>query len=167
MAQQLDPDLLLTRGSLDESAVRSLLAPIGFSEPIVAQSRLQAICRDESHRKALKASLPMLLAALENSTTPDSSVMNFERLVQAVPDSLELLQFLSGNLRAVEILIRLFVGSQYLTEILLRNPEYLTPLPRHTRLAEFKAREEFRTDAEQTMEVEVTTAAKFDAVRRF
>ena len=167
MAQQLDPDLLLTRGSLDESAVRSLLAPIGFSEPIVAQSRLQAICRDEAHRKALKASLPMLLAALENSTTPDSSVMNFERLVQAVPDSLKLLQFLSGNLRAVEILIRLFVCSQYLTEILLRNPEYLTTLTRHTRLAEFKAREEFRADAEQTMEVEVTTAAKFDALRRF
>lgn len=167
MAKRLDPELLLTPDSLDESAVRDLLAPVGFSDSLVAHSRLQAICRDEAHRQALAASLPMLLAALQNAATPDSSVMNFERLVQAVPDSLELLQFLAGNPRAVEILIRLFVGSQYLTEILLRNPEYLARLTRHTRLAEFKAREDFRADAEKTMESEATTAEKFDALRRF
>ena len=130
MAKRLDPELLLARDSLDESAAKDLLAPIGFTEPLVAHSRLLAISRDAAHRKALAASLPMLLAALENAATPDSSVMNFERLVQAVPDSLELLQFLTGNPRAVEILIRLFVGSQYLTEILLRNPEYLARLTR-------------------------------------
>ena len=67
MAKRLDPDLLLARESLDESAVRELLAPIGFTEPLVAHSRLLAISRDEAHRKALSASLPMLLAALASA----------------------------------------------------------------------------------------------------
>jgi glutamate-ammonia-ligase adenylyltransferase len=158
---------LLTKGELDDAQVESLLAPVGFAEPAIAHSRLLDICRDEAHRAAFASSLPMLLSALENAATPDSSVMNLERLVQAVPDSLELLQFLSGNPRAVEILIRLFVGSQFLTEILLRNPGYLARLTRHTRLAEFRAREEFRADAEQTLQRETTVASKFDALRRF
>jgi glutamate-ammonia-ligase adenylyltransferase len=164
---RIDPARLLTKGALDDAQVESLLGPVGFADAHVAHSRLLAICRDDAHREAFAASLPMLLSALENAAMPDSSVMNFERLVQAVPDSLELLQFLAGNPRAVEILVRLFVGSQFLTEILLRNPGYLARLTRHTRLAEFRAREEFRAEAEQTLQSEKTVASKFDALRRF
>ncbi|MDA0589828.1 MAG: glutamine synthetase adenylyltransferase [Planctomycetota bacterium] len=164
---RIDPVRLLTKGALDDVQIESLLGPVGFADSGVAHSRLLGICRDDAHREAFAASLPMLLSALENAATPDSSVMNFERLVQAVPDSLDLLQFLAGNPRAVEILVRLFVGSQFLTEILLRNPEYLARLTRHTRLAEFRAREEFRAEAEQTLQREETVAAKFDVLRRF
>jgi [glutamine synthetase] adenylyltransferase / [glutamine synthetase]-adenylyl-L-tyrosine phosphorylase len=164
---RIEPARLLTKGELDDAQIESLLAPVEFADPAAAHCRLLEICRDEAHREAFAAALPMLLSALESAATPDSSVMNLERLVQAVPDSLKLLQFLVGNPRAVEILVRLFVGSQFLTEILLRNPEYLTRLTRHTRLAEFRAREEFRAEAEETLQREKTVAAKFDALRRF
>lgn len=164
---RIDPARLLIRDSLSPSEIDALLTPIGFADPATAHSRLLAICFDDAHRQAFAASLPMLLSALQSAATPDSSVMNLERLVRAVPDSLELLQFLSGNPRAVEILVRLFVGSQYLTEILLRNPEYLTRLTRHTRLAEFKSREDFRSDAEKTMRLEQANPEKLDALRRF
>jgi len=162
-----DPTRLLTQGLLTEAQVEDLLAPIGFIEAGVAHARLLSISRDEAHRNAFASSLPMLLSALENAATPDSSVMNLERLVQAVPDSLELLEFLACNPRAVDILIRLFVGSQYLTEIVLRNPEYVALLTRHRRLAEFKAREDFRADAEQALQGITGIESRMTALRRF
>ncbi|MFP6763189.1 MAG: glutamine synthetase adenylyltransferase, partial [Planctomycetaceae bacterium] len=164
---RIDPTRLLTQGLLDEAQIDELLAPIGFVEARVAHARLLSIARDAAHRDAFASSLPMLLSALTNAATPDSSVMNLERLVQAVPDSLALLEFLSGNPRAVDILIRLFVGSQYLTEIVLRKPEYVALLTQHRRLAEFKAREDFRAHAEETLLNITGIEDRLNTLRRF
>lgn len=157
---------LLSPNRLSASDAARLLEPIGFQDPQLALDRLRSQCRDAPRREAMARCLPMLLSALEDSAAPDTSVMHLERLLQTVPDSLRLLEFLADHPRAVEILIKLFVNSRYLTEILLRNPDYLDRLTRYGRVAEFKSREEFLHDALSAAAPCSTFAEKMDALRR-
>ena len=108
---------LLEPQALSAAEAFELLAPIGFVDWQAAHQRLLGLCRDEASREALAICLPVLLGSLRDSATPDHSVLNFERLILSVPDGLALLTFLAENPRAVEILVKLFVGSQFLTEI--------------------------------------------------
>ncbi len=151
----------------DDSEDRAAFEPIGFGDWRTARQRLVGLAKDPRCREVLADCMPMLLDVLSNVATPDSSVLNFERFVQSVAEPLELLTFLRDHPRAVEILIKLFTGSQFLTEVLLRNPGYLRELTEHKRLAEFKAREEFAESALQGLAAQSSLPQKLDALRRY
>ncbi|MEX0724883.1 MAG: glutamine synthetase adenylyltransferase [Planctomycetaceae bacterium] len=159
--------LLLDPDAGDEHEIHHMLKSVGFADIPAARRRFQDLCVDDQSRTLLAGSLPPLLTALSGTATPDGSLVNFERLVQTIPDRAQLFQYLSQNPRAVEILVKLFVGSQFLTEILLRNPSYLAKLTRHKRLAEFKSQQQFVEEAQQAAGEHYTLDAKFDALRRF
>ncbi|MHC4878802.1 MAG: [protein-PII] uridylyltransferase family protein [Planctomycetota bacterium] len=159
-------ELLLEPGALSPDEIARLLEPIGFQEPDVALNRLRAAAGPADRRQTMTKCLPMLLAAFEESAAPDASVLHLERLLQTVDDPLRLLQFLADNPRAVEILLKLFVSSRYLTEILIRNVEYLDRLTNYGRVAEFKSREEFFADAFSAVDHCSTYADRLDALRR-
>ncbi|MEZ6055656.1 MAG: glutamine synthetase adenylyltransferase [Planctomycetaceae bacterium] len=127
-----------------------LLAPVAFDNPEWALERLRGLCRTDADREHLTACLPALLVALNDAAAPDASLKNFERYVLSVADRTVLFANLSEHPRAVEILFRLFVGSQYLTEILLNHPESLDDLTQQRRLAEFKSRLQFTEEARRS-----------------
>tara|TARA_R110002072_G_scaffold927_1_gene7410 strand:+ start:80435 stop:84136 length:3702 start_codon:yes stop_codon:yes gene_type:complete len=159
-------DQLLQKDVLDAD-VESLLAPIGFADWQLAHHRLLGLCSDDARRRSLTDALPMLLAALAESANPDSSILNLERFIHTVPNAAATLRFLADNPRSVEILVKLFVNSQFLTEILLRNPDYLERLTQHKRLADFKSREDFRREAEQSLIIAANSQQKFEALRTY
>ncbi len=111
--------------------------------------------------------LPALLRLLAESANPDQAVVQFARFAQGVPDRVELFRFLHATPRATEILLRLFVSSQFLAEILIANPDYLARLTQHQKLAELKSREEFYQEALASTEAAVDEAAQLDALRRY
>ena len=159
---------LIQPDTLSENEVHRLLTAANFNDWKQAQSRLLEICGgNQACETALAEFLPILLVSLSEAATPDGSLINFERFVQSVPDSTRLLSYLASNPRAVEILVKLFVGSQFLTEILLRNPEYLERLTNHKRLAEYKSRPEFFHEAQRAMESAEDVAGKLDALRQY
>ena len=158
---------LLWPDKLSATEAEEMLTSIGFSDWEIAWKRLQETCPDEESREILAESLPYLLQALADAATPDGSLINFERYAQSVPDRVVLFRYLASYPRAVEILIRLFVGSQFLTEILLRNPSYLEKLTASRQLADFKNRMQFYHEGRELAEQESTLPAKFDALRRF
>src|SRR5690606_20306814 len=90
-----------------------------------------------------------------------------ERFIQSVPDRTRQFRYLADNPRAVEILVRLFVGSQFLTEILIRNPSYLEELTNHKRIAEFKSQQEFFGQGQEAARAYRTLPERLDALRRF
>lgn len=151
----------------DLTAVESLLSDIGFDDWEGAHRRLLTLADTEAASAALEGCLSMLLNALADAATPDGSLVNFDRYVQSVSDRTQLFNYLSRNPRAVEILVKLFVGSQFLTEILLRNPGYLEQLTQHKRLAEFKSRPQFVEEAVKHASGHRDLAEKFNAIRRF
>ncbi len=158
---------LLRPGELTDDEIKRLLTSVGLADWRKAHHRLLALAADDVSRCSLEKCLPMLLTSLSDAATPDGSLVNFDRFAQCVPDSAKLFEYLAQNPRAVEILIKLFVGSQFLTEILLRNPIYLDRLTQHKRLAEFKSRQEFVEEARQAYSDETNIEDKFDALRRF
>ncbi|HAW28767.1 MAG TPA: glutamine synthetase adenylyltransferase [Planctomycetaceae bacterium] len=126
------------------------------------------MCTSDGIRKELTLILPTLLQALTDAATPDGSLINFERFINSVSEPEIMLIFLTHNPRAVEILVRLFVGSQFLTEILLKNPDYLERLTRYNRIAEFKSQQQFYSEAMAAARQEAkSTAEIFDILRRF
>ncbi|MEZ6048438.1 MAG: glutamine synthetase adenylyltransferase [Planctomycetaceae bacterium] len=162
-----DLPLLLTCQDITDEEVLRILKPVGFSDPLKAQQRLVEMCPDEQSRDALARCLHTLLVALSDTASPDGSLINFERYVQSVENRTTLFEYLAHNPRGVEILIKLFVGSQFLTEILLRNPDYLNRLTRHKRLSEFKYLQQFIEEERKATEPYTNLSEKLDAIRRY
>ena len=167
MPQFSKPAETLFGNEFGEEAAAALLQRVGFHDGPMARRRLMEMSPDPASRAALSACLPMLLIALSDAATPDGSLINFERFVQSVPNRAELFKYLADNPRAVEILVRLFVGSQFLTEILIRNPKYLEELTNHKRVAEFKSQQEFIEQGHEAAAPHAVLPEKLDALRRF
>ena len=135
--------LLLSADPAREPEAEETLREAGFLNVPEARARFRGLARTDIERELFARALPGVIHALSDGAVPDTSLINLERFVQAAPDSESLFRYLAENPRAVEILFRLFVGSQFLTEILLRNPQYLERLTQHKRLADFKSRTQF------------------------
>lgn len=160
-------DQLIAATPPPDADVERILTDAGFSDWRSAFRRLREMTTDESTRGPLADCLPTLLVTLSEAATPDGSLINFERYAQSVSDRAALFRYLATNPRAVEILVKLFVGSQFLTEILLRNPDYLEKLTRHKRLAEFKSRQQFVEEEREATAGYPDIEAKLDALRRY
>ena len=133
----LDPGLDLS------VAAREQIASIGFENSTTAIERLQEVAQTDYQQSVLIELLPGFLFSLAETPDCDRAIVNFLRFTRAVENADDLFEFLAAEPRAMEILLRLFVGSQFLTEILLRQPEALRRLTQHKRVSEFKSREEF------------------------
>jgi glutamate-ammonia-ligase adenylyltransferase len=115
----------------------------------------------------------VLDSALATAADPERSLVNFERFAENYNDPVNLrggpglFEQLSQNPRALEILVTLFSASQFLTEILLRNPQSLALLTRPEALARRKTIEQFQGEAESAFQAAQSDAEKLDAVRRY
>ncbi|MBT5019697.1 MAG: glutamine synthetase adenylyltransferase [Planctomicrobium sp.] len=134
-----------------ETELLDKISFVGFVNPPEAICSLRDVIETHEDRLLLAEILPGLLYLLSETPDSDRSVRNFQKFFSRLEDRTAVLQNLANQPRSVEILIRLFVGSQFLTEILLRNPSYLDQLTQHKRLAEFKSREEFISDARDSI----------------
>src|SRR5262245_60349021 len=157
----------LLTGEPDPAGAAELLAPVGFTDVTAACERLRRIAGAGDSVGLLAACLPTLLLALSDTAQPDQALINFERFAQCVPDRVVLFRSLRDNPRAVEILVRLFVGSQFLTEILLCAPAHLDRLTQHKRLAELKSVQQLRIEAEGVMLGIADPEEQLNALRRF
>jgi glutamate-ammonia-ligase adenylyltransferase len=158
---------LLLREQLSDEEVCSLLTPIGFTDWRAADRCLQRIANDPYIRLALADCLPDLFMALANAANPDHTVVSFERFTQSVTNRLGLLRYLVNDPRAIDILITLFAGSQFLTEILLRNPEYFALLTERKQLVQLKSTEQFYAEAHAAVVPFTMVDNQLNALRRF
>jgi len=146
--------------------MQSWLSRVRVADPEAAFERLYRIAATLSPDLLLH-----LVAALADSAAPDRVLVNLERFVQNAKATGIDLGYLAGTARAIEILCTLFAGSQFLTEILLRNPDYFQRLTR-TRSAEVSGTSAppcIVTGTPQTVS-EVPPATweeQLDALRRF
>jgi glutamate-ammonia-ligase adenylyltransferase len=146
------------------------LARLGFADSAALRRRVDHLARPEV-QPVLAEALPYLLLALSDAASPDRAWVNLERCAAAVADQAAFYHYLASEPRAIEMLITLFAGSQYLTEILLRNPEYFPRLTERHGAALIKGREEFVADAQQAVAPFLDdgrpTQSALDALRRF
>ena len=160
------------RSLLDgDEAARGVMAErltrLGFREAVGASSRLRGLIDSTLTADFAANSLHKLIGLLSEVADPDAGLIDFERFVQRASDRGQLFQFLDDNPRAIEVLVRLFASSRYLTETILRNPQTLRELIRHRRLADLKSREEFLDGALSVVGSAPDNASRLDALRRF
>ena len=109
--------------------------------------------------------LAVLTAALLDSPIPEVTLVGLERFVRSVPNPRELLELLATAPRAVEVLLKLFAGSPYLTDILLREPTLLTQLTNPNSVGDLRSRQDFVEAA--LIAVELSPESHWAALRRF
>ncbi len=111
-------------------------------------------------------------ATLAASASPDRARVNFDRLLQVVPDPAATVAELEADPHTLETLVAVLAGSQFLTEILLRNPGYLALLSARSGLAQIKSAGRMRAEARTAtdpwlMAEDGGTDAALDALRRY
>ncbi len=157
----------LLDGQLDESAAQALLATAGFTDWRSALRWLQQSSDEPAARAALAACFPHLLTALATAASPDGALISFERFARATTTPRELFDFLRENPRMIEMLVMLFSGSQFLTEILLRNPEYFQRFAERRELAQPKTVAQLYAEAYQALAPFTELDDQLNALRRF
>ena len=163
---------MLLSGSSQDAAnnheeLLTVLREAGLRDLRGASRAIQRLSADPHQRAAFAAFMPHLLVALSEAAGPDHVLNSFERFVHAASPAYALFPFLAGQPRAVEILVRIFSGSQFLTEILLRNPEYFEEVVKHRRLAARKSAEQLAAEARARLRDADALSDQLDALRRF
>ncbi len=146
-----DSPRLLFQDQLDDEEIQRLLAPGGFANPAAAYRRLQKIAHNRENRHIFAGSLSYLLLALSDAANPDNVLVNFGRFTHNYPHQLQLFHHFRNNPRLIEILIKLFAASQFLTEILLRDPAYFDNFGNLQELTQPKTAQQFQTEARRTI----------------
>jgi len=158
---------------LDDEAARRLIEPGGFADPRAAVRSVRDLALAAGTAAPLLQVWPGLLATLAEAASPDRALVNFARFVQAAPAPARLLAELAADQRTTEMLVTLFAGSQFLTEILLRDANHLTRLTDRAALTHMKSARQFEAEARQALRAAADDgrapdiAAAFDALRRF
>ena len=147
-----------------EDALR-LIDGAAFGEPQVVARGLRQLWLMPGAAPTLTTLWPHLALTLTRTASPDRAFVNLLRFVQAADDPAALVASLAESPRTVELLLTLFAGSQFLSEILLRNPDYLPRLADRAGLAQIKSAAQFATEAEPEPAAEPD--ASLDALRRF
>ena len=132
--RSMSTDDLVPRNPLQDR-----MKEISFRNVDEAKSRLAALMGPPNSVECLSR----LLKSISEIADADELLVDFQRYVQRSADRSELYQFLIENPRAIEMLVKLFAGSRYLTETLLREPGALRQLIQHRWLADLKSRDEF------------------------
>ncbi|MBI1345964.1 glutamine synthetase adenylyltransferase [bacterium] len=151
----------------DPVALEHSLRDFGFHDTPVAAKRLRYLMSQGTDAEATGLTLATLLAGLRDTPTPDGVLLNFERYLAQTQDPTRTYRALADRPRAIEILLKLFIGSQYLTETLLRSPEYLERLILPRELADIKSREDFQQAALEAAQQYPDQAGQLDALRRY
>ncbi|HEU0291756.1 MAG TPA: hypothetical protein VFR47_03425 [Anaerolineales bacterium] len=107
---------------------------------------------------------PHLQTALASAADPQRSLVYLERLLEGRDESL--VHDLEKNPRVIESLVTIFSGSQFLTEIILRNPENVSLLYQRKSLTQRKGAEQVQAEAWKVIH-ETPQEAIFDALRRY
>lgn len=154
-------------GSDQEGPVRRQLERLGFADWSAAARALRRLTPDTYRREIFAQFAPHLLTALSSAGGPDRTLAAFERFIHSAQNPIAMYRLLAEQPRAVELLIRLFSGSQFLSEILLRNPEYFKSLIEYRRLSQPKTRETLLHEARAAAERCDSYVDQLDALRRF
>jgi glutamate-ammonia-ligase adenylyltransferase len=158
--QLLNPDF-------PEVAAQSLLETLGFADSPASLRRLRRMAAASPESAAAVGELlPHLLASLSSCADPDQALINFERFASD-GQSAEIFAKLTQNPRAVEILITIFAGSQFLTEILLRSPGRLDLLLDREALSALKKPEQYEAEGLESMRALAAPGMELDSLRRY
>lgn len=158
---------LFLRPDLTDAEAAALLASVNLRDWRDADRRLQHIAGEPPDRLAFADIADDFLLALRDCADSEMALNHFERFVESLGSRSNLFHYLANDPRTLETLTTLFAGSQFLTEILLRNPEYFDVLIEWNALSQPKEREPLRQELTAALKPFRTPSSQWNAARRF
>lgn len=107
------------------AALEKALRAAGIEEPAQGAAIVLDLAEDPLSRDRMPAVLRALVQALPGSAAPLMALTNFSRYCRVSLDRVSFYALLQANPALVHFLIQLFAFSQFLADILIRNPETL------------------------------------------
>ena len=125
MTQNLSAKDLILAPELTTEQVNQILEPYSFQDVSRAARNLQNLAVGLSPLpQAFSEIVEFLLKSVADSPDPDAALNNFERFATATFDRLWLYRLLREAPFLLRMLTTCFGASAYLSDILVRNPEY-------------------------------------------
>ncbi len=117
-------DLVLSR-DIDGETAESILKSYGFKKGERALHNLRGLA-GEGERLRLFAGLAVLATdILRHKPNPDMALNNWERFISVIDKPLEHYQTMLSQPMELDILLGIFSASQFLSDTLIKNPDFL------------------------------------------
>ena len=125
LLESVDPSLGFATGLSPEAAVRQLAA-LGYEGPQSALTHLGALVGQSGRRGRVQAVLlPRLLDWLSDTPDPDSGLLAYRRVSEALSDQRWYLSTLRDESAVAKRLMRVLGTSAFVPELLMRAPEVI------------------------------------------
>ena len=138
----------------------------GLRDGAAADAHLQQLAADLPSRLALGAMAEELLDAFATTPDPDAALVGFCRFASEHTPKITFINNLRADPRILEVLTQILGTSPYLSEILIRNPEYLHWL-RHELDYRPPGRDDYAAEVNRLLYEMSNTEQQVDALKRF
>src|SRR4030067_1769968 len=163
----LSPVDLILAPELSEREIKEGYERYWFKDAVKADKNLQTIAREPYVRKLLSEVIEPLFGMIKDTPDPGMALNNLERFCSAVFDIRILISQLKANPKVPFLLINLFSTSQFLSDILIRNPEYLWWLIEERAVDTSKNRDDLIKELRTTVSGLTSIEKRLNAIRRF
>ena len=158
-------DVFLAK-ELSADAAARFLERYGPRDGEAADQHLQRLADDLPSRLALGDLAPTLLDILSTTPDPDAALVGFCRYVGARTPKAAFVRELAADPRLLDILMQILGTSPFLSEILIRNPEYLYWLRQRLDAAP-PDRVDYETELDRLVDNAETVEQQVNVLKRF
>ena len=160
-------DLFIGFPEVTEGEAHQILEKYGFTDLDRANRNLQAIADSPVLRHEFADLSEILLEALADSPDVDAALNNFERFTVVTFSRMWLFHLLRDAPFLVEILATCFGSSTYLSDVLVRNPEYFNEIIDADVMSTSKTREIMYTELSRAVRLVQSVEQKLNIIRRY
>jgi glutamate-ammonia-ligase adenylyltransferase len=160
------PALLSARG-VPRIVAQQLLRAHGFHDTGAALATIGRLHADALQRRTLRNIFTHLIHACQHSADPDRALLNFERLVAALPNPNMLYHYLAAAPDRLDLLVRIFAQSHALAETLARNAEHFHFLIAPKTLEQPRSKGWLDAELRRLLLPMRQPADRYDVIRRF
>ncbi len=154
--------------------VPSRLARMGFADPGVAAGNLATLREGPPFvrlparaRRYLDKIAPLILDRAVRTPAPDMALAHVERFLSAIGARTMFYALLYENRKVIDVLVRLFGSSRFLSGFLLRHPELLDTFLRKERAPLLKTKSDLRRELGEALAACPDFEQELDELRRF
>jgi [glutamine synthetase] adenylyltransferase / [glutamine synthetase]-adenylyl-L-tyrosine phosphorylase len=158
---------LIGKSPSAKPAAQKLLRNHGFRDDARVLAAIGRLYEDELQRRNLATIFNHLLRACEKSADPDRALVNFERLVAALPNPNIFYHYLHESPDRLDLLVKIFAHSQALADTLTRNAEHFHFLIASQTLEKPREKAWLTAELQRLLLSIRVPAQKYDAIRRF
>ncbi len=165
-----EPDIVTARdiflaAQLAPERAAAFLESRGLRDGAAADTHLQQLAQDLPSRLALGEMADMLFDAFVTTPDPDAALVGFCRFAAEHTPKVTFINNLRVDPRVLDVLTQILGTSPFLSEILIRNPEYLHWL-RHELDCRPPDRDDYTTEVNRLLDEMSGTEHQVDALKR-